>query len=425
MSEKILRASAAKVNITPPEEWLPFYNKKNGLGGGPDSYFGSILDDIYTKALMIDNGEERIVIVVYDALALPVHVDELRDIAADAAGISVKNVLITVTHDHNAVPCNASDFKIEDEYSLSRITEYLDVFRTSTREAVEKCVKTLQPAKLGYGSGLSYVNVNRHAICEGGANTIAGFERHRYSDRELIVLRIDSPDGEPIAFLFNYGCHASLLANNKPDGKYTQISGDLAGATCRKVEAMWDNKPVVIHTCGSGGDQNAVLIARVYDVLPDASSVMHDFGPVGPICLDFMSDKLAADVDKFARSITEFKEYTPLWAAKRKVRCGKEARPPEPRDQARGDVDFEFELFMLGDIAIATTNGEMYSAIGRRVKDESPFRKTIYMNVPDTAVGYIKDDSGNGLGERVIKENLFAMMSEYSQGLDGTVKDLR
>lgn len=423
MSEKILQASAAKINITPPPEWLPFYNKRNGLGGGPDSYFGSILDDIYTKALMIDNGEERIVFVVYDALALPVNTPELREIAAEAAGTSVKNVLITVTHDHNAVPCNTSDFKINDEYSLSRITEYLEVFKSSTKEAVEDCVKKLQPAKIGYGSGLSYVNVNRHAICENGANTIAGFERHRYSDRELIVLRIDALDGTPISFLFNYGCHASLLANNKPDGKYTQISGDLAGAACRKVEALWDNKPIVIHTCGSGGDQNAVLIARVYDVFPDGSSVMHDFGPAGPICLDFMADKLAADVNKVAESITEFKSYTPLWASKRAVTCSKDALPLNAR--VRQDFTFEFELFMLGDIAVATTNGEMYSAIGRRVKDESPFRKTIYMNVPDTAVGYIKDDSGNGIGEKVIKENIFAMMSEYSQGMKGTVKDLR
>lgn len=422
MKNKQLLAGAAKVCITPPAQWLPLFNKRNFLGGGPDSYFGSILDDLYVKSLILDNGIERLVIVVFDLIALPYPVHEMREIAAQAAGVSVQNVLFTCTHTHNAISCeNEYFYNHPDPVFRDHVHEYLKIVRGAIKTVVENAVLSLQPAKVGFGKGESYVNCNRHVEKENGKNTIAGFERDRVSDRELSVLRVDALNGTPICFLFNYACHASLLANNKPVGEYTQISSDLAGNACRKLEEMWDNKPIAIYTPGSGGDQNAVMIARVYDVLPDASSVMHDFGAAGPVILDFMADKLAHDANKVVKSITDFKEYTKLWATKKNVKCSGEALPLDAPN--RDDFIFEFTLFMLGDIALAASNGEIYSAIGMRIKDNSPYRKIMYINIAGPMFGgYIKDDSGHGIAEGVIRESLYAMMENYSDGLPGTME---
>ena len=411
-----LSAGAAKVCITPPKEWLPMFNKRNFLGGGPDSYFGTILDDIYVKSLVIDNGHERIVFVVFDMIALPYPVHDMRQIAADAAGVSVQNVLFTCTHNHNAITCeNARMYNHPNLEFRARVREYLEIIKVAIKQVVTEAVSKLQPAKVGFGKGDSYVNVNRHVEKENGKNTIAGFEPDRYSDRELSMLRVDALNGDPICFMFNYGCHASLLANNKPDGEYTQISSDFVGNACAKIEAMYDNKPIAIYTPAASGDQNAVIIPRVYDVKPDASSTMRDFGAAGPIVWDFMGSMFARDIAKVAESITTFKDHTKIWTTKKNVPCPGEALPLDCRD--RSDFIFETTLFMLGDIAIAASSGEFYAAIGRRLKDDSPYRKIMFITIAGPMPGgYIKDDSGHGIAEGIIRKTFYEMMDEYSDG---------
>lgn len=416
-----LFAGAAKVCITPPEEWLPMFNKRNFLGGGPDSYFGAVLDDIFVKSLVIENGYERIVMVVFDLIALPYPVHDMRQIAADAAGVSVQNVLFTCTHNHNAITCeNARMYNHPNLEFRARVREYLEIIKNAVKQVVSEAVSKLQPAKIGFGKGDSYVNVNRHVEKENGKNTIAGFEPDRYSDRELSVLRVNDTDGEPICILFNYGCHASLLANNKPDGKYTQISSDFVGNACTKIEAMYNSAPIAIYTPAASGDQNAVLIPRVYDVMPDASSVMHDFGAAGPIVWEFMGDMFARDIFKVANSITNYKDHTRIWTTKKNVPCPGEALPLDA--PIRKDFIFELTLFMFGDIAIAASSGEFYAAIGRRLKDDSPYRKIMFITIAGPMPGgYIKDDSGSGIAEGIIRENLYGMMEQYSNGFPGTI----
>ena len=84
-----LRVGAAKVDITPSQAGMP----KNYLG---------VLDPVYARSIVIDNGHTSAVLISLDAGAVlnPTwqHVSERIE---KELGIPVGNVLITATHSHS------------------------------------------------------------------------------------------------------------------------------------------------------------------------------------------------------------------------------------------------------------------------------------------------------------------------------------
>ena len=62
------------------------------------------------------------------------------------------------------------------------------------------------------------------------------------------------------------------------------------------------------------------------------------------------------------------------------------------------DVVFRLGVLAIGDIAFATANAEIYSLIGRRVIEESPMNKTLFVTLANGRAnsGYVPDDESFG-----------------------------
>lgn len=339
------------------------------------------------------------------------------NIIADITGIEKDHIMMAGTHNHNCFGFSSikSGWATGDGIK-EKAERYQELLEKAYREVAEKAIANMRPAKLGFGRSKCYANVNRHCYSETGNPSIAGFEPDRPSDRELIVLNVLNEDDKPLALIYNYAAHASLLANNKPDGEYTELSGDWPGVVSTKLEEHYGNNMVALHLTGAGGDQNMVMISRVYDVLPDGKGIMHDFGPTAYIILDFISDMVVRSTIQAVNSITKYKEHTRIWSSKRTVAInddyylfadGKFMTP-------HNCSEFQFNLIMLGNIALAGMGGEVYTAIGMRFKDDSPYRDTMFITHAGNYAGYLKDDSGHGLAENCIRENLYDMMEEYA-----------
>ena len=84
-----LRVGAAKVDVTPAENQLP----KNYEG---------ILDHIYSRAIVIDNGSATAALISVDAGGVPDAIWQAvsKQLESDL-GIPAKNVLLTATHSHS------------------------------------------------------------------------------------------------------------------------------------------------------------------------------------------------------------------------------------------------------------------------------------------------------------------------------------
>ena len=226
-----IKAGAARISITPAKESLP----RNYLG---------INDSIYSRAIVIDNGKTR-------AALITVEVGALRDNnwtnvtqrLEKELKIPAKNVLLTATHTHS-VPYSVGGTQLEQ----------------TIVETVKQAIGKLKPARIGYGTGISYVNVNRNII---DSKTRKWWEGPNYegpSDKTVGVVSIEALDGTPIAVYYNYAMHGVLT------GQLDMVSGDAPGATSRYIENSYDNKIVAIWSTGCEGDQNPIYFQQTFDL---------------------------------------------------------------------------------------------------------------------------------------------------------------
>ena len=116
-------------------------------------------------------------------------------------------------------------------------------------QAARQAHDKMQPAKIGYGEGKLYLNVNRDAINEKTRLWSQEPNLDYPSDKTLAVIKIESLSGQLIAVYMNYAMHANSLFLNG------MVSGDFPGEAERYLERTYD-KAVAIWTSGAAGDQN-------------------------------------------------------------------------------------------------------------------------------------------------------------------------
>jgi neutral ceramidase len=88
-----LYAGVAKVDITPQD--------LTGLTNLWRTPFEGVHDDIYLRALVVDNGTETAAIVAADLLEFG-DTSAVRERVAREVGIPADHIIITASHDHNA-----------------------------------------------------------------------------------------------------------------------------------------------------------------------------------------------------------------------------------------------------------------------------------------------------------------------------------
>jgi neutral ceramidase len=173
-----LKVGAAKVDVTPAESELP----KNYEG---------ILDHLFSRAIVIDDDVTRGALVTLDAGGMPVQIWQNVTKRAEAElKIPAKNILMTATHTHS-VPGGAGASLQEKIFQ-------------SLKAATEK----LQPARVGFGTGVSYINVNRNIIDPKTRRWWEGPNYEGPSDKTVAVVSFQTLSGDPIAVYYNYAMHA-------------------------------------------------------------------------------------------------------------------------------------------------------------------------------------------------------------------------
>jgi neutral ceramidase len=172
------KAGAAKVDVTPAEKDLP----RN---------YDGILDHLYSRAIVLNNGDASAALISVDAGAIPEEIwRSVTQQIEKQLGIPVANVLLTATHTHSAPAQQSSGYvqKIVDSVKLAR--------------------ERLAPARMGYGTGVSYINVNRNILDPKTKRWWEGANYDGPSDKTVAVIKFESINGDPIAVYYNYAMHA-------------------------------------------------------------------------------------------------------------------------------------------------------------------------------------------------------------------------
>ena len=388
-----LRAGAARVDITPSEGDLP----KNSRG---------ILDRLYARAIVLENGVSTAALITIDAGAVP---DALWQAVAGQIEKELKipaaSILLTATHTHSAGGQRGPDYaqKIVDSVRLAQ--------------------QRLRPARVGYGTGVSYINVNRQIIDPQTNRWWEGPNREGPSDKTVAVLVLESQSGEPIAVYYNYAVHAVVA------GQLDQVSGDIPGAASRYIEESFDDRAIALWSSGAAGDQNPIYYQQTYDLRDirtreyatrgiDISNAMPPGGEGldrnNPTVARLMNQQrqmvlsmgqfLGEEVLHVLRGIGRKETAVPIFGRSSTISCPGRERTNQGRAGLEGTykeaspVEIRLGMLRIGDVMIGAVNAEVFNPIAQRLKRESPYKATMMATLTNGAArsGYIPDDASYG-----------------------------
>jgi hypothetical protein len=389
----MLRVGAFKVDVTPSPAELP----KNSQG---------VLDRLFARAIVVDSGGVTAALVSVDAGGIPEPVWQVvaRDVEREL-GIPPARLLLTATHTHSAGGPRGPDYagKIVD--------------------AVRQAKARLAPARVGFGTGESFINVNRQIIDPKTNRWWEGPNREAPSDKTVAVLAFESTAGQPIAVYYNYAVHAVVA------GQLDQVSADVPGAASRYVEESLGEGVVALWSSGAAGDQNPLYYQQTYDLREirvqeyasrgvDISNAMPPGGEglnrSDPVVARLMNQQrqMVASMGQFlgeevlyvTRSLTRREASAVLGGAATTVQCPGRERTNAGRAGFEGQyrdgppVDIRLGLLRIGDVMIGAVNAEVFNAIARRLKRESPYRATMLATLTNGAArsGYVPDEASFG-----------------------------
>ena len=166
-------------------------------------------DEIHAKALVLDNGETRIGIVVCDFVCMPRRIaDAVKARVAQNCGIAPSNLLICATHTHSGPA-------IRTALGVSEDPDYVDWVPVKIADAVQLAVKRLQPARIGWGTSTEdRISFNRRWwMRDGTVHMNPGIEDPDAVrptgpiDPALSFLYLEDTTGTPLAVLATFALH--------------------------------------------------------------------------------------------------------------------------------------------------------------------------------------------------------------------------
>ena len=388
-----LRVGAAKVDVTPADGALP----KNSLG---------VLDRLYARAIVLESGASSAALITVDAGAVSTAIwQAVTGQVEKELGIPAANILLTATHTHSAGGLGGPDY-------TRKIVE-------SVRAARQK----LAPARVGYGTGESYINVNRQIVDPRTGRWWEGPNREGPSDKTVAVLKFESLSGEPIAVYYNYAVHAVVT------GQLDQVSADIPGAASTYVEDYFDGRVVAVWSSGAAGDQNPIYYQQTYDLrdirtkeyagrgvdisnaMPPGGQGLDRTNPAVARLMDqqrqmvrSMGQFLGEEVLFVMRSTTRTETAVPLYGSSSTISCPGRERTNQGRAgfegtyKEAGPVEIRLGLLRIGDVMIGAVNAEVFNPIAQRLKRESPYKATMMSTLTNGSArsGYIPDDASFG-----------------------------
>ena len=409
-AQSSFRVGAARLDITPPADPA---NPSSGKYAH---------ERLFVRAIVLDNGTARAALIAADQGGLSEQVWQAasKQIAAEL-NCPVENIVMSATHTHSGwgpggFPGMRGLRPDPNAPPPPIVGQVVD--------AVRQAKAKLQPARVGFGTGKSYLNVNRDTIDSETRLWTQAPNLDGPSDKTVAVVEFLAPHGEPIAVYMDYAMHPvnGFLAGI--------TSADFAGATSRYVEQAFNDKTVALFVQGASGDQNPLYLRAGTNAMASQSGVpitgyvmtresveapLRDgkvnAGPVDPNVRDTLERVmdsegvlLGEEVIRVMTNIQRLDASAGIAAAQKTVTCPGRKRTDNAREGTPGTyedgdpVNIRLGVMRIGNIALTSVNAEIYSPIALRLKHESPMANTFMVTLANGAAnsGYIPNDTAFG-----------------------------
>ncbi len=404
---------------------------------------------LYVRAIVIDNGATRGALIGMDIGNMSGGIWEAAapKIAAEL-NAPVENIIMSATHTHSAAGRSPSGESTQP--NAEQIANHM-------LDAVRQASARLQPARMGYGTGMSYLNVNRDAINPATHLWTQAPNLAAPSDKTVAVLKFETAAGQPIAAYVNYAMHP---VNGYLSGL---VSGDFAGAMSRYVEQAYDDRMIAVFTQGASGDQNPLYLRASTNVMAaksgtpitgnvlvreDVESKLRgtDFKQLTPDpkvvdrlarWIESQGAILGEEVIRVMTNTTRMSSEARIAGAQKVASCPGRDRTDRGREGMMGTykdgepANIRMGVLGIGDVALTTVNAEVYNPIAQRTKLQSPMANTMMVTIANgrSNTGYIPDDASFshntfqvlgsrlkiGCAEAAIANGLTEMISQYNK----------
>ena len=410
-----LRAGAATANITP---WLGIPMR----GAFRDvTHADAVHDDLLAKALVLDDGTQRIAFVLCDLTMMPrTMMDGVKERIAARSDIPPEHVLLASTHTHSA-PATVTIGFMEEQ------TAYTAWATRKIADAVEIAAQRLQPARIGFASvaeprivfNRRYHMRNGQVHFNPGVGNPDVLRPAGTTDPEFTLCYVESSAGEPIAALGNYALHYVGTDTG------AEISADYFGHFFLAMQHLLGPQTVGLLFNGASGNINNTNVfepwphrghaqaARMARVLAGHALTeiqlmeMHDHVTLGAAAGAFelprkqTTDEDVAIADKVLSGNYEYAEgpfsavtgqpIYPRWAPA----YAREIKVLHTMPQT---LTSTIQALRVGPAGFAALPGEIFVEIGLAIKAGSAFTPQFVMSLANDYLGYVATDEQLALG---------------------------
>ncbi len=255
-------AGASAVEITPPVGWRL-------AGSFQDEPSSRVRDPLHARALVLQQGEQRMALVICDLTGLPREVaHRARRLASQRTGIPADQIVIAATHthgaplfyDHRRERFHIQNLKQHGRDPAEPTLDYAALLVDRCAEAVVLAQRTAAPARIRSGSidvpGLAFNR--RFKMRDGSVRFNPGklnpeiVEPVGPVDPTLRVVRFDHlADDRPIAALNVFAIHVAVHGG-------PEISADFPAVIEKRLQARFGPNFVALFGEGTAGDVNHI-----------------------------------------------------------------------------------------------------------------------------------------------------------------------
>jgi hypothetical protein len=374
------RAGAARNIITPTEPiWLSGYEERNHPHAG-------VLRDLYVKALAVRDGKgPAVVLVTADILGFT------REAGAAVAercrkefGITRDRLVLNASHTHSAPvidPPTWPEHELMPPGQLPVVKRYTAFLVDQTVAAVGAALRTQTPARLRFSQGLAAIGVNRR-------RAVMGRNLPGQIDQDVPVLAVERADGDLLAVVAGYSCHATVL-NTYP------INGDWPGYAQEEIERRHP-RTTALFVQGCAADINplprrSVALAQMYGRILGAAvdDVLSAKMPAvsGPLKTAYgLADLPFRDVPARAQLERdgESKDDSRRWRAQRMLAILDSGRPLPDH------YSYPIQVWRFGStLKFIALGGEVVSDYCLRLKRQYGFHDTWVAGYSNDVFGYV------------------------------------
>ena len=384
-----MRCGLAEVNITPPLG-VPI------PGQLYDRRSTGIKDDLFAKAVVVDDGTNIAAFVTLDALAVERDiVSAIRERISNATGILPEAIMVSATHTHTGPPIIAV-------YGNRRDDEYVNYMIKKASDAAILAFKDLRPVEIGAGIGHEdSIAFNRRFLMEDGTvltnpgvNNPSIVKPIGPIDPQLVVLMIDDKDGYPLGAILNYTCHLDVVGGD-------EYSADYPGEISKVLKRLYGDDFVSIFFTGTCGNINHIDVTGKMDtkgehykkmgriLAGEAFKVMQNVEYIDEPKVSFDSRYVkvgvrkagAEDIER-AKKVLKSSDSTEsdILFARDIIALSK-----SPIDA----VELEVQVIGIGEFVVVGLPGEVFVEFGLDIKNKSKFKYTVVSELTNGSHGYI------------------------------------